>query len=194
MPTTATVPAAEPAASPRDRLRPAGRAGLALAFLAAVLSAVVGPGLVRDGSAAAPRGRVILTVTGGVGEVGRAGPADFTLDELEGLGTVELETETPFTPGPVRFTGVPLRRLLEAVGARGETIRAIALNDYAVDIPREDATRHGVLLATRVDGKPMPVRDKGPVWVVYPWRENPELNNPLYAARSIWQLRSIEIR
>lgn len=186
--------AARPAVPWLKRVRLARRATLAVASLIVTLLAVAGPGLVREGSAAAPRGRVILTVTSAAGETGRGGPAEFTLDELEGLGTAELATETPFTSGLVRFTGVPLRRLLEAVGARGETIRATALNDYAVDIPREDATRYDVLLATRIDGKPIAVRDKGPVWVIYPWTGNPELTNPLYVARSIWQLRSIEIR
>lgn len=185
----------EPELLRRGRSWPARARVLTLASLAtALLPSTFDPGTAWAQSAAAPRGRVVLTVKGTAGEAGRGGPANFTLDELEALGTTELETETPFTPGPVRFTGVPLRRLLEAVGAEGETIRATALNDYAVDIPREDATRHGVLLATRVDGKPMAVRDKGPVWVVYPWRGNPELSNPLYVARSIWQLRSIEIK
>ena len=170
----------------------------ALAFtFSLLLLAVAGAAGAQAGetaATAAPRGKVILTVAGTIGEAGKGGPVSFTLDELERLGTAELETETPFTPGPVRFTGVPLRRLLEAVGARGDNIRATALNDYAVDIPREDAMRHDVLLATRVDGKPMPVRDKGPVWVVYPWSEHPELKDPRYGARSIWQLRSLEMR
>jgi hypothetical protein len=194
--TTTSVAAESPAEPPvhrrSARLRPA-RALLALASLVLLLLPASAGGI-GPAAAGEPRGRVILTVTGAIGEAGRGGPADFTLEELERLGTAELETETPFTPAAVRFTGVPLRTLMEAVGARGDTIRATALNDYAIDVPRADATSHGVLLATRIDGKPMPVRDKGPLWIVYPWRGNPELSNPLYVARSIWQLRSLEIR
>ena len=139
--------------------------------------------------------RIILTVTGEVGEAaGKGGAVDFTLDELERLGTVELVTTTPFTQGSVRFTGVQLQRVLEVVKARGSVVRATALNDYAVDIPREDATTHGAVLATRVDGKPLPIRDKGPLWIVYPWSGRPELEVPVYGSRSIWQLRSLELR
>lgn len=193
--TTTTASSGEQPRSSRQppRRRPVRPAvALALSFL---LLAVAGAGGARAGETAAPpRARVILTVTGAIGEGGRGGPVSLTLDELERLGTAELETETPFTQGTLRFTGVPLRRLLDAMGARGETIRATALNDYAVDIPLEDATRHDVLLATRLDGKPMPVRDKGPIWVVYPWSQRPGLKDPRFGSRSIWQLRSLEIR
>jgi hypothetical protein len=191
MPTTAVASPGEPRAG-GGRPWPL-RAAVALAFL--LPAAAAGAGEVAPGAAAAlPRGKVILTVAGAIGEAGRGGPVDYTLDELERLGTADLVTETPFTPGAVRFTGVPLQRLLDAVGARGESIRATALNDYAVDLPLADTARRDALLATRVDGKPMPVRDKGPLWIVFPWRGNPELTNPLYVARSIWQLRKLEVR
>lgn len=196
MPTTAAVacPAEQRAAPEGSRPGAARAVVLAVAYMAVMLVATLA-GAAWAGEAGAPRGRVVLTVTGLVGDAGRGGaPAEFTLDGLERLGTVELETETPFTPGPVRFTGVPLRTLLEAVGARGDSIRATALNDYAVDLPLDETNRRHALLATRIDGKPMPVRDKGPVWIVFPWRTNPEFGSPLHAARSIWQLRSIEVR
>lgn len=141
-----------------------------------------------------PERRVILTVTGALDRAGADGSVDLTLEELERLGTVELVTTTPFTPGPVRFTGVLLRRLLEAVGARGDVVHATALNDYMVEIPRTDAARWDVILATRADGEPLPVRAKGPLWVIYPWSRHPELDSPLYGSRSIWQVRSLEIR
>lgn len=137
----------------------------------------------------------ILTVTGAISPPdGGGGSVEFSLDSLEGIGTVELVTETPFTKGPVNFKGVPLRLLLERVGAKGQTVHAVALNDYAVDVPAEDATRFDVLLATRVDDRPLPIREKGPIWLVYPWSRHPELASPVYQARSIWQVRTLEVR
>lgn len=144
------------------------------------------------GEAEGPGKRPILTVKGAVDREG--GSVSFTRDQLEALGTVELKTTTPFTEGEVRFTGVPLEALLQAVGARGDQVRATALNDYKVDIPRADAKQYDVLLATRIDGKPLPIRDKGPIWVIYPWSRHPELRNPVYGSRSIWQVRSLEVR
>ena len=51
----------------------------------------------------------------------------------------------------------------------------------------------GAFLATRIDGQPMRVKDKGPIWIVYPWSGNPALDTPPFHARSIWQLRSLRV-
>ena len=39
----------------------------------------------------------------------------------------------------------------------------------------------------------MSVRDKGPLFVIYPFDEAPELNNETYYGRSAWQVKSIEV-
>jgi len=39
----------------------------------------------------------------------------------------------------------------------------------------------------------MPVRKKGPMWVVFPWSDHPEIANEVYYARSIWQLKRIAV-
>ena len=70
---------------------------------------------------------------------------------------------------------------------------AVALNNYKVEIPIDDASRYAVLLATRLDGEPMSVRDKGPLLVIYPFDAHPELRSAVYYSRSAWQLRSIEV-
>jgi hypothetical protein len=78
-------------------------------------------------------------------------------------------------------------------GARGTLLKATALNDYEVSLPFEDATRHGAFLATRLDGQLLRVRDRGPLWILYPWSSRQELNTATYRERSIWQLRQIEV-
>ena len=40
----------------------------------------------------------------------------------------------------------------------------------------------------------MAVRDKGPLVIVYPFDDRPELRTALYYGRAIWQLRSLELR
>jgi hypothetical protein len=142
---------------------------------------------------AAAQERAVLRVTWLLGRApGRE--AVFDLAGLEALGTAPLVTRTAWTgSAPASFSGVPLARLLEAVGAEGDTLRAVALNDYAVTLPREDATRHGAFLATRQDGVPIRIRDRGPIWLLYPWSERPELDTPVYRERAIWQLRQIDV-
>lgn len=133
---------------------------------------------------------VILTVTGNVRGDGRR---NFTLASLDALGIEALDTATPWTSGMQHFTGARLSSVLTAAGAQGRTLKLVALNSYAITIPASDAAEHGVLLATRLEGKPMQSRDKGPIWLVYPWSQQQRLNNISYFERSIWQLRRIEI-
>lgn len=140
-----------------------------------------------------PEGQVILTISGEI-ENGTSGDiAEFDLDTLKQLGTLDIETETPWTEGKIRFTGVLARDVMDLVGATGRSISAIALNDYSVSIPFEDFDKYDVIIATERDGAPMRIRDRGPLWVIYPWSDNAELRNELYYSRSIWQLRSIEV-
>lgn len=135
-------------------------------------------------------GKVVLTITGAVD----APPVELDMDGLESVGITELSTATPFTPGPVRFTGVLLDSLLTRVGAKGQTVRATALNDYATDLPLDEIRGYEVIVATRIDGRRLRVRDKGPLWVIYPWSQHPELVGPRTEARSVWQLRTLDVR
>jgi hypothetical protein len=50
-----------------------------------------------------------------------------------------------------------------------------------------------VLFALQRDGRPFSVRERGPVWVVYPWSQHPELDDRLHRQRSIWQLTEIVV-
>ena len=141
-----------------------------------------------------PAGRVILTVTGTIGRTNRPNRAEFDLAMLEQLDLRELTTWTPWTDGPVDFEGVLARSLMRAVEARGNEVVATALNDYRCTIPVEDFNRYDVLLATRMNGAPLQVRDKGPIWVIYPWSEHPELNDMVTRRKSVWQLSRLHVR
>ena len=79
------------------------------------------------------------------------------------------------------------------MGATGTKIRARAINDYAVEIPVRDLWADRVIVAMTMDGERLLVRSKGPLWIIYPWSENQNLQNVEIYARSIWQLRTIEV-
>jgi hypothetical protein len=141
-----------------------------------------------------PRDRVILTVTGALANADGSGRIDFDLRSLERLGLSRLTTWTPWTDGEVEFEGVLARRLMEAVGARGTGVEARALNDYEETIPIEDFHKYDVLLAIRINGALMRVRDKGPIWIVYPWSAHPELDDFATREKSVWQLNALHVR
>ena len=113
---------------------------------------------------------------------------------LEALGTRAFTTTTPWHNGPVTFEGVPMAKLMRAVGAEGDTVTALALNDYSTDIPMDDFARYGVLLALKRDGAYMPVRDKGPLFIVYPYDSDPALRSRRFYSRSAWQVVRLVVR
>lgn len=141
-----------------------------------------------------PSGPVLLSITGRIGQPNAAQRADFDLAMLDALPQHEVVTRTPWFKTERRFSGPLLRDVLAAAGARGKTLGAVALNDYKVEIPVEDTLAFRVLLATRLDGKTMAVRDKGPLFIVYPYDDSADLRSERYYNRSAWQLRSLDVR
>ena len=107
---------------------------------------------------------------------------------------VSVETTTPWYEGKVKFDGVPLTKLMKLVEAKGDRVSVIALNDYATEIPMADFGKYDVILALKRDGEYMPVRDKGPLFIIYPFDSNPELKSQTYYARSAWQVARIEVK
>jgi len=152
------------------------------------------PALSEAGGLPPPTGRPILEVSGAIGRTNAPGKAVFDLASIEALGLRELTTRTPWTEGEQRFSGIDPRALLAAVEARGKELEATALDGYRVVVPIADLERFPMLLATRRDGRPMPVRERGPLWLVYPWSTHPETAEQPYRGRAIWQLRTIVVR
>jgi hypothetical protein len=156
--------------------------------LAAATSAVA-----ADAALSPPRGRVILTVTGKIARRNAADAACFDLAMLDALPQGRFYGETPWTKGLTTFAGPLGAAVLDAVGATGGNLRVIALNDYSADVPVEDLRRHAVILATRRDGEVMAIRDKGPLWLIYPMDKEPSLRVETTYNRSVWQVNLIEV-
>jgi len=70
----------------------------------------------------------------------------------------------------------------------------MALNDYRVEIPAEDVARGEAMLAYLLDDQPMSVREKGPLVIIYPFDDKPELRSAVHYSRAIWQLRALDIQ
>ncbi len=163
------------------------RAGMVLALCA-------GAARMGRAAAAALTGKPILTVSGRISIVNNGNVAEFDRDMLEALGTVGFETMTPWYDKPVRFDGVPMERLMQAVGATGDSVTAVALDDYSTDIPISDFHAYGVILALKRNGVYMPVRDKGPLFIVYPYDSKPELRHQRFYSRSAWQVSKLIVK
>ena len=115
------------------------------------------------------------------------------LAALDRLPRTVVRTATPWTAGPHDFSGVLVADLFASLGLDPEAVRLVALNDYAVRSDVETLVSGGALLATRRDGEPMEITDKGPIFVVFPFDDRPELRTQNHHSRSVWQLARIEI-
>ncbi len=143
-------------------------------------------------SLAAPlrAGETVLTLTGAVADP----PVELTLEDLLALPQHRLVTATTVTDGRPAFDGFLMRDLLAAHGAAGTVVVAGALNDYQMEIPIEDFERFDVLGALFMDGAPLTPRDKGPIWIVYPRDDHPELEDIRFDTRWVWQLVTLEVQ
>lgn len=160
-----------------------------ICFLAASVA------LIATGAAALekPTGDVVLTITGAVTQANSGKDAAFDIGMLEALPGRSATMETPWTQGRLEFSGPLLREVLKAAGAKGSRLSVKALNDYAAEVPIEDADKLDTILASRIDGKAMSVRDKGPLMLVYPFDKDSALYNEKYFGRSVWQIKEIEV-
>ena len=140
---------------------------------------------------AADREKTVLTVSG---RIASATPVEFSIASLESLPAAEIKTTTPWHDGEIEFAGVLLKDLIAHIQVEGTDAEVVALNDYRSTIPLSDFDEYGPILAYKQDGAYMPVRNKGPLFIIYPFDANPDLKSEIYYSRSVWQVRSIEIK
>lgn len=174
-------------AAPLLRKRP----GLLVAALVAGLA--TGFSAAAAGSLEKPRGRVILTVTGNISNTNEGDSAVFDRAMLEAIGMTRVRTKTPWTEQANDYEGVLVRDFLRHVGAGSMRFTATAHDDYSVELGDFDFQRYPAILAMRVNGRNMRLRDKGPLWLIFPWDEYPELHSQLNSAKSIWQMKTIVV-
>ena len=169
-----------------------GRESMKLA-LTMVLSMMALCTVGRAWALEAPKGPVILQVSGLIDKTNQGKLAVFDMATLQALPQKSFTTHTPWDAKPLSFTGPLLRDVLNLVKALGQHIRAVALNDYRVKLPVSDALEHDVVVALQMNGQPIPVRTKGPLFVVYPFDAHKTLQHKTYYERSIWQLKALEV-
>ena len=145
----------------------------------------------RADQLAPPTGEVLLIVGGEIENTNIGDEAHFDREMLRALGMTEIVARTPWHEKDTVFEGVLARRVMEAVGARGTSVRAIAANDYKVSLPLEDFTGYDILFAMYIDGEALQLRTKGPIWVIYP--EGTDLPSHAREERMIWQLVKLHV-
>jgi hypothetical protein len=112
----------------------------------------------------------VLTVSGDIGTANKSRTLQLDLDSLERMRQVGLEAAEPFLKRRVLFEGVLLSDVLAVAGVpdSASMVSLTALDDYKVDFKVADVRSSQMLLATKADGKHMPVDRSGPIRIVFP--------------------------
>ncbi|WP_288843765.1 molybdopterin-dependent oxidoreductase [uncultured Deefgea sp.] len=130
---------------------------------------------------------IILTVTG------KSAHSEVQLTEqmIAKLPQQIMTMPTAWYPTKQTFEGPLLRDVLKLAGIQSGNIKLRSLNEYTISIPVSDALQYDVIIARKRNGQLMTVRDKGPLFVIYPFHQHENLRRTEYYRRCSWQLRSI---
>lgn len=136
-------------------------------------------------AAETPAGPVVLTVTGNITKANRpaydekrdmffkyhkrAFDKAFVFDHamLEGLGVTEVRAEHKGWAGPKAASGPRLTDVLDAAGCRGKALETLALDGFRFRLSKADLEARDWVVATRADGRPLGIGDRGPLWLVF---------------------------
>lgn len=118
---------------------------------------------------------------------------ELSLSELERLDVRRLSTSTPFTRGVLSLSGPRGDAIAGFVAADFETVRLTNLNGRTVEIEAEVFLNRAVL-ATRLSGDPIPIRDNGPFWLVFDFDASDQSDGEFLRARSLAHVRSLAFR
>jgi hypothetical protein len=150
-----------------------------IAVICLLLAPVAGSAAAQDGN---------LTINGSGGKM------ILTAEQLQALPQRELTEQPTNFPKPGRFRGPLLADVLTAARAAGKDAKLTALDDYQVAITADEMAQHNPILALELDGATLIGHDFGPYFVMWPFREKPEIDIEAFQAKAIWQVVKIEVQ
>jgi len=164
----------------------------AFSVLATLLLAIVVLGSSFANATSTNSDTVVLSVQGDFdGQKNNA--LEINLETLTKLKATTFTTIQPWTEEPKQYTGVRINTLLEHIGATSTTFEALASNEYSFTLDNIDFEKYPVMVAYKIDDEFLDVRTLGPLLIVFPFDDYPELLNETNKAASVWQLTELRI-
>jgi hypothetical protein len=120
-------------------------------------------------------------------------PVVISMDQLNALPLHTISTRTPWA-ARATYTGPLLKDVLCWAGARGQNLIVSALDDYSATIPISDLNQYRVILATKRNGQPLTIRERGPVRIIYPLEQIERLQTLSTDLKMVWHVNKIHIR
>lgn len=136
--------------------------------------------------------KTLLTVYGNISNASD-GPLEIDYQTLAELESTSFTSTAPWLDGPVEFKGVRVSTFLKHIGAKSNQFEAIALNDYRFTLSEIDFDKYPIIIAYEKDKKQLSVRTQGPLLIMFPFDDYPELLTEKNKAASVWQLLEINI-
>jgi len=93
----------------------------------------------------------------------------LTISDLEAIDLMRSDLYEPFVEGDTDFEGPSFEAVADSLGwPRDGTVRMLALNDYAYEMPLADLVGSQAMIATREHGEEIPIERGGPARIVFP--------------------------
>lgn len=136
-----------------------------------------------------------MAITGLVKPNTAGGAFSFSEADFLKLRETKLTTATAWTPKS-EFVGPELSTVLAAAGvpSTAKEMRFYAIDAYEITIPISDIARYRPVMAHTQNGKRLEIATRGPVFLVYPRDQYPELLAIKGQAQFVWMVCKIDVR
>lgn len=127
---------------------------------------------------------------------GADAPIELSLADLDRLPQHSFTTSTQWTEGKIKFSGPALKDvlgLLAPIDADEETVRLVAANYYEVELDQTLLELDVPIVSTRMNDETFGTREKGPLWVVFPYDADEAYRREGVYAASVWHLIEIQV-
>jgi hypothetical protein len=114
------------------------------------------------------------------------------VSELASFPQTEITTSTPWTEA-ASYSGPLVQNVLQYLGLSGDAITAIGADGYQASISWAESESYPPILAITRNGAPMPFREQGPIWLLFPFDDWPSLQNDPWYFRAVWQVVRLEV-
>lgn len=134
------------------------------------------------------KSKILLFVKNGEHEIG------FSLEDFRKYKKYNIETTTRWSNGEkIKYTGV---RLIDILGKTENFhfVYAYGFNNYVSVIPIEKIVKYNPIIAFMANEKIISVKEKGPLWIIFPYDKHPELQTHIAEAWYVWHLNKILLK
>lgn len=154
---------------------------------------LVWAGTALASSLPAPKSPVALVIKGDMQNTNIEGEAHFDMEMLMALPRTEFTTTTPWDEGPQTFAGVRVSDLLTHIGSPTLDFKAIGVDDYKFDVTGIAFDEFPIIIAYEHNGETISVRKLGPLRLIFPLSDYPELATQINESSAVWQLVEMQL-